>query len=138
MWAASSVLASLALGLAIFCMSRSVRRFERRALETLNEWFERAQAPGAAASFVERSGQAYAMRSMLEYRLGRREAALQSANTAIERAPEPVEDLYTLRLAIQLELGDRAGAIETLETLNSRWPSPERAQQLAALRADEQ
>lgn len=109
-----------------------------RALETLNEWFERVQAPGAAASFGERSGQAYAMRSMLEYRLGRHEAALQAVNTAIERAPEPVEDWYTLRLAIQLEQGDRAGAIETLERLNSRWPSPERAQQLAALRGGEQ
>lgn len=102
---------------------------DERALATLDQWFERVEAPSASA---------FALRGMLEHRLGRHEAALRSVNGAIARAPEPDEGWYMLRFALQLEQGDRAGAIETLETLNSKWPTAERARQLEALRAGEQ
>lgn len=98
-----------------------------RALERLDDWFSRVEAPRP---------QVFVLRSMIEYRLGRHAAALDSVNTAIDRSAEPNESQYTLRLALQLEQEDRDGAIETLEILNAEWPTPERARQLAAFKAD--
>ncbi|HEX6995649.1 MAG TPA: M56 family metallopeptidase [Gammaproteobacteria bacterium] len=97
-----------------------------RALEMLDEWFSRAEAPTSAALML---------RGTIQYRLGRYADALESVNEAINRSAEPDEGQYSLRLALQLEQEDRAGAIETLEIMNAEWPTPERARQLEALKA---
>jgi tetratricopeptide (TPR) repeat protein len=80
---------------------------------TLGEWFETAEAPGAAAYFL--LGLAY-------YQLRDLDAALEPARKAVELAETPEQSQLQLLLAVHLSKQDYAGATPVLLDLLSRYP----------------
>lgn len=98
-----------------------------RALETLGEWFEHAEAP---------SHEAYVLRAQLQYQLERWAEGKASIDEALRLAADAGRPLdegsHQLAAVLDYELGGCERAYDVFETLMRRWPSRTHYLQAAA------